>query len=100
TTSSSYYINNFSTTGGVDNISNLNSGYSLGGYGDFTATDTVSQVSGNSISFSGSFGSGTYGVKIWVDWDQDGNFNGAGEQVFVTTGYISTFTGSISVPLT
>lgn len=99
TTTSTYYINNFSTTGGIDNISNLNSGYSTGGYGDFTGTDTVSHVPGNSVSFSGTFGSGSYGVKIWVDWNQDGNFTGAGEQVFATTSYVTSFTGSIPIPL-
>src|SRR5699024_7974054 len=41
-TNSSYYINNFSTTGGEENIENLNSGFSEGGYGDFTETHTVS----------------------------------------------------------
>src|SRR5699024_9505368 len=30
------YIDNFSTTGGTQNISNLNSGFSAGGYGDYT----------------------------------------------------------------
>src|SRR5690554_522548 len=50
-TNSSRYINNFSTTGGFANISNLASGFSPGGYGDFTAM-TVSQVILQDVSFS------------------------------------------------
>src|SRR5699024_4142485 len=35
-TNSSRYINNFSTTDAIDNVNNTSSGFSTGGYGDFT----------------------------------------------------------------
>ncbi len=102
TTSSNYYINNFSTTGGVSNITNNGSGFSTNGYGNFTGL-TVSGIQGNSINFSTSFGSSssyTFGLGIFIDWNQDGDFADAGEQVYNSAGYISSATGSFSVPLT
>ncbi len=97
--SSSYVINNFSTTGGVQNISNLNSGYSTTGYGDFTATDTVSQARTQPITFSSSYTGGTFGTKIWVDWNQDGQFD-ATEIAYQTSSYASSETSVITVPAT
>lgn len=98
--SSSYYVNNFSTTGGVLNISNLGSGYSTGGYGDFTATDTVSQVRTLAVNFSSAYGgSNTFGTKVWVDWNQDGLFD-ATEIVYQSTSYANSVTGSFTVPNT
>lgn len=97
TLSTGYYINSFSTTGGLVNITNNNSGFSPGGYGNFTATQTVSQVPGGSVSFAGSFPS-TYGVRIWVDWNQDTDFDDPGEQVFITSTYVGSIAGTITVP--
>lgn len=96
--SASYYINNFSTTGGAANITNNGSGYSTGGYGDFTG-QSVSQVQNSSVNFSAAFVGGTFGFAIWVDWNQNGTFE-AGERVFVSTGYANSATGSFTVPLT
>lgn len=98
TTNTSRYINNFSTTAGIANISNLNSGLSTGGYGNFTATQTVSVLSNGSFNFSGSLTGGTFGVKVWVDWNHNGSFADAGEEMFATTGYVSSFSGTVAVP--
>jgi hypothetical protein len=70
--SPTYYINNLATTAGVANITNNNSGYSAGGYGNFTNL-AVSQVSGNNVNITANFGSSatyTFGVGVWVDWNQ------------------------------
>ena len=64
-TDSSRYISNFSTTGGVDNISNLESGFSDGGYGDFFDTHGASQIQGESVSFESTVEGGTAGFRIW-----------------------------------
>ena len=45
-TNAARYIENFSTTGGSQNISNLASGFSPAGYGDFYDTQTASQTTG------------------------------------------------------
>lgn len=100
--SSTAYFSSFTTTGGVTNISNLSSGYSTSGYGDFTASQIVTQVQGGAVTFATTvFGiSGGVGVSIFVDWNQNGVFTDAGETVFSTNGiyaYTSP-TGSFTVP--
>src|SRR5690554_1333832 len=92
------YINNFSTTGGINNISNLASGFSPGGYGDFVATHTVSQAPSESVDFEVNIVGGTAGFRIWVDWNQDGAFDVVEEVAFNTTSYSANHTGSFVVP--
>lgn len=96
-TSSTYYINNFSTTLGTTNITNNGSGYSATGYGNFTA-QTVTQQQFASVNFSAAFTGGTFGFNIWVDWNNDLDFNDAGEKVYASGAYVSTATGSFTVP--
>ncbi|MEO7082571.1 MAG: GEVED domain-containing protein, partial [Flavobacteriales bacterium] len=92
-------ITNFSTTGGYTNISNLNSGFSAGGYGDFTA-QSVSASAGNTIGFTVTWPSSTYTLAIWVDWNNDFDFADVGELAFSSgTSYIATpASGNITVP--
>ncbi|NVO04101.1 MAG: hypothetical protein HXX09_15500, partial [Bacteroidetes bacterium] len=99
TTSTTYMINNFSITGGITNITNNGSGFSTNGYGNFTAM-TAGQVIGSSVNFYTDFlPSGyTYGVGIWIDWNQNGSFGDAGEQVYLSGAYVSSATGTITVP--
>lgn len=99
-TNSNYYINNFSTSGAIQNISNLGSGFSTGGYGDFTFTDTVAQIPSGSVQFSGNYTGSTFGTKIWVDWNQNGNFDDPGEVVYQSSSYTSNASGSFIVPAT
>lgn len=54
-------INNFSTTGGFEDIVNLGSGFSTGGYGDFTSSHTVSQSVLESIHFNVNIEGGSAG---------------------------------------
>ena len=97
-TNSNYYTNNFSTSGGIDNISNLNSGFSANGYGDFYDTQTVSQMPDEEVSFTADVMGGTSGFRIWVDWNQDGSFDTIEEVAYSSTGYANTHTGSFTVP--
>jgi len=97
-TSTSHYIDDFSTTGGTANITNNNTGAETDGYGDYTALH-VDQLLSNSINFSiAGDGTGTYGFAIWVDWNQDGDFADTGEDVYVSSSYASSATGSFIVP--
>ncbi len=97
-TNATYFINDFTTTGGIENITNTGSGFSTGGYGDFTAM-TVKQVKTESINFIGVPNSNSnYGLRIWVDWNQDGQFDTDTEVAFASTGYAYSHTGSIVVP--
>lgn len=92
------YIVNFSTSGGVSNITNNSSGYSTNSYGDFTSM--IVQVSaGNSFSVSVFAGTSyNHGFRIWIDWNNNGIFEGS-ESVW-NSGTIGTitYTGTINVP--
>lgn len=101
-TSSTAYFSSFSTTGGTTNISNIASGYSASGYGNFTGSQIVTQVQSGSVSFTTNISgiSGGVGVSIFVDWNQNGVFTDAGETVYSTNG-IYAFTnpsGIFNVP--
>ncbi|WP_418636995.1 GEVED domain-containing protein, partial [Winogradskyella sp.] len=100
-TNSSYYIDDFSTSGGVTNITNNNSGYSTNGYGNFTNL-SVSQYRGATVNFYGNFRDGSwqydgFGVGIWVDFNNDGDFNDAGETIF-NGGYYDPVNSSFTIP--
>lgn len=97
-TSTSTFINNFSTTNGLGNISNLASGYTTGGYSDVSSTHTVVQTAGSAFNFNAAITGGTVGCAIWVDWNKDLTFQ-TSERVFNTTAYSDgPFTGTITVP--
>ncbi|MBO7572223.1 MAG: gliding motility-associated C-terminal domain-containing protein [Bacteroidales bacterium] len=97
-TTTSYYISNFTTTGGTANINNSTSG-SGSSYSDFYNSYSASADPGATISFTITIaGGGTHGTAIWVDWNNDGTFD-SDERVWNTTGYLSSpHTGSFTVP--
>jgi hypothetical protein len=97
---SNYYINNFSTTGGISNISNMASGSATNGYEDATAMVVSHFAGGPDIDFSVDFGFETwytFGFGIWVDWNNNMVFEPS-EQMFVSTSYEENFSGSFGVP--
>ena len=97
-TSNATYINNFSTSGGTTNISNLASGYAPTGYQNNYDTAAVSQYPTGTINFASDIVGGTLGTSIWVDWNNDLIFDNATERVFVTTAYGGNQVGSFVVP--
>src|SRR5690606_11933166 len=102
TTSSTYYINNVVTTGAAMDLNNTSSGYSPGGYGDYTGTDTLRVIENGAFDFNITFGSSasyTFGVKIWVDWNMNGNFNDPGEVVYASSAYSSVHAGTLDLSL-
>ncbi|MFT3981818.1 MAG: GEVED domain-containing protein [Ferruginibacter sp.] len=97
-TAADTYINNFSTTEGVTNISNLASGYTTGGYQDNYATMSASAASGNALNFNLALVGGSVGVAIWVDFNNNLQFE-SGERLFNTTSYTNgPVTGTITIP--
>src|SRR5690554_6833031 len=97
-TNSNRYIDNFSTTGGTQDVSNMGSGFSPDGYGDFYDTHTVAQAHGEDVTFEVDIEGGTAGFRIWVDWNQDGVFDTTEEVAYASSGYSSNHTGSFTVP--
>jgi len=93
-----YYITNFTTTGGVTNINNT-SGSSATGYQDFHTTASASAAPGTTINYSISVAGGsTYGRAIWIDFNSDGVFQSS-EQVASSTSYLfPPLTGSFTIP--
>jgi hypothetical protein len=91
------FIDDFVTTGGGANIDNSGSGFSAGGYGDFSAM-SASTYAGESIDFTATYEGGTFHTRIWVDWNNDFDFDDADELVFDGPNYLAEVTGSITVP--
>ncbi|MDQ3048497.1 MAG: GEVED domain-containing protein, partial [Bacteroidota bacterium] len=94
-------IENFFTTGGITNISNLGTGcnFQPNNY-IYYSSMSVTQVPGGTFNISVQCGA-TYqqGFAIWVDWNNDFIY-AAGEQVFNSvTGGFAPFTGTVTVPL-
>ncbi len=90
------WISAFSTTGGVTNITHTAATGAVGGYINLTTT-SVSNYLGQTTNFSVAGGAGTVGFAIWVDWNNNSEFETT-ERVFVTTAYVSSTTGTIVIP--
>ncbi|WP_162927098.1 fibronectin type III domain-containing protein [Flavobacterium psychrotrophum] len=90
------YISNFSTTGGTTNISNTSTSSGTG-YSNFSA-QSVTGSQGSTINFTATMQSSTYGVAIWVDWNNDLSFS-TSERVYVSGLYLSTVSGSFAIPV-
>ncbi|WP_297512423.1 GEVED domain-containing protein, partial [Flavobacterium sp.] len=100
TTSQASWISAFSTTAGVSNItySSPSAATGTGGYRNLTATNSASGfVGGSAIQLSMTAGGPTCGFAVWIDWNKNFAFE-TGERVYVTTGYVTTTTGSFSIP--
>lgn len=85
------------------NFANINRNTtSTSGYEDLTAT--VGDVTaGQSYTFSASHSGNTYStdqVIVWIDFNRDGDFDDAGEQVLVSAKKVSPWTGTITIPST
>ena len=93
-------INNFSTTGGITNISNLNSGCNFLPNNYQNTGMMVVTSPGATIGFSVQCGAiYQQGFSIWIDWNQDLDFNDPGEKVYESpnSGF-NPFTGTFTVP--
>src|SRR5690606_36852414 len=104
------YLESFSTTAGTTNITNSNSGCSpntgtaINNYSDNSATMIHTAVQGTVVNYSLTNNNHwEEGYRIWVDWNGDGDFDDAGEEVYYSNGNVgvgATVTGSFSVPFT
>jgi gliding motility-associated-like protein len=97
------FINNFSTTNGVTNITNNNTGCN-GQPNNFiyNAGMTVSVAQGCSFGVSMQSGNQfSQGFAIWIDWNSDLDYNDTGELVYSSPNSgTNQFTGTIQVPAT
>ncbi|WP_396180474.1 GEVED domain-containing protein [Flavobacterium sp.] len=97
-TANTTYVDNFSTTGGTQNISNLATGFTTGGYLN-ASTQFVEGFATSSFNFNAAIVGGTAGFAIWIDWNNDMLLDDATEKVYNTTSYSNgPFSGTISIP--
>ena len=91
------YINKVQL-GSINNLSGNNNGY-----GNFTSLSTNLVLgSSNSISITPAWTSSIYAeaYRVWIDFNQDGDFTDIGEQVFSRSKTKSTIiTGSFTIPM-
>jgi hypothetical protein len=87
------------TTYVINNTSGNNAGY-----GNFTATTVnVQRGTGYTISIVPAWTASVYseGYKVWVDWNRDGDFLDAGENVYSKATSTATLaTGAFTIPTT
>ncbi len=96
-----YWLSNVTTTGGLTNFNNT-SALSVNGYGDYTASQSVSAVAGTSFNLSANYNVSSYYyfAKVWVDWNNDLDFNDIGETMYTTPlgSFTMPFSASLTVP--
>ena len=81
-------------------VSDINNTSGAAGYTDFTSiTGDLEEGNTINVSLSPGFSGSTYTEywKIWIDYNIDGDFTDAGEEVYSGVG-TSTVTGSFVVP--
>ena len=93
--STSYYLNNITTTGGWTNLAYTASSHQ--GYVNSPAT-VISSPGYSVVTNLASAGGGTYYYYVWVDWNNDLDFNDPGETILATTTYTATGTATIAIP--
>lgn len=100
------YISAVQSTGGAINLNNTNNGYGASGYQDFRNTDTLEVMAGNQVTLTPLIASANsynpyVGLSAWIDWNHDGDFDDAGEQVanLQSQAMGSSYASTFAVPL-
>ncbi len=80
----------------IDNTSGTD-----GGYGDYTAESTILGRSQNyAVTLTPGFPGGGFNevFRVWIDYNQNGNFGDAGENVYASGTTTAAVTGTFAVP--
>ncbi|WP_313804348.1 GEVED domain-containing protein [Flavobacterium sp.] len=88
------YIQSVQTIGNLTNMSNTNTGGTAGGYADYTALPTTTQVEGGGINVDYLLAQSRMFMRVWVDWNLDGVFTDAAPELVYQTGGVQTIAGS------
>ncbi len=89
------HISSFSTTGATINVSTSAGSWSSA-YTDYTSM-VISHFPGGSFNFSTTYVGGTNGVNIWVDWNNNFEFE-ASELLFTQINNPAITSGTIAIP--
>jgi len=101
TNSTNYWTYNFSTTNAFKNVSSSASEFPAGGYENLSDTHIITHSAGFSFDFLHIISKidTKNSLKIWIDWNNDFEFEDSEEVYF---GYTSTYpyiqTGTITIP--
>lgn len=72
--------------GTIDNTP-TGTGFTTGGYADYTGLSTDLDVGEQNVSITIDVYSNTaYGIHVWIDWDQDGEFTQIGDNIICDYG--------------
>ncbi|RCU42997.1 T9SS type A sorting domain-containing protein [Chryseobacterium lacus] len=100
TTNQNTWFTNFTSTGAVINL-NYNSptaAAGTNGYQNLSASQKLANYAGSTTPIAFTVGGGsTSGVAVWIDWNNDLQFD-ASERVYNTTSYTNGTSGNITVP--
>ena len=96
-TSTLYYLNNITTTGGFTNL-----GYTASAYNAYVdnSTTVLNSVASGVINYTLTPSASTNYYYIWIDYNNDLDFDDADETVLATTSYTANITGSFTIPTT
>src|SRR5690625_3346163 len=97
-----YWIAGVITTGGSVNINNTGTTHSPGGYIDYSSAHQVGVFPGTTFDLEVQSQNGSSaGIKVWIDWNQNGAFE-ASELVYSdasgSTSSLNTYNTTIQVP--
>jgi hypothetical protein len=72
--------------GTIDNTP-TGTGFTTGGYADYTGLSTDLDVGEQGVSITiNVYSNTTYGIHVWIDWDQDGEFIQTGDNIICDYG--------------
>src|SRR5690606_22004673 len=92
-----YFISHVTTNNALQDLDKT-SGFTTGGYADYSETDVLIAHANQEFDFSIDLGTYTTRVGIWIDLNQDGSFLDEGENIVLTPNYVSNVSGTILVP--
>lgn len=94
----SSWVSAFSSTGAATDMAYTSGSSVTGGYQNLSATNNkITNIAGSTTPISLTAGGPTCGFGVWVDWNNNLTFE-TSERVFVTNDYITSTSGSITVP--
>ncbi|TGD56896.1 Ig-like domain-containing protein [Flavobacterium humi] len=82
-TTSGTYISGVTSIGTLNDVANAPTGYSTGGYGNYKNIVIATQIPGGGINTNLNI-VGSSHMRTYVDWNNDGDFVDAGENVYVS----------------
>ena len=97
TTNAGDYLSAISTVGASQNVTYSATTQPAGSYADETTQQIYSYPAG-SFDVNTTYVGGSNGVNVWVDWNNDSDFDDAGENLFYQADGNATKTGTILVP--